>query len=235
MSIRKIVLIAGMAVGLANLTGAAFAQKVMVIDEDTIRRTSKVGVAIANQMGAIRNEGIEKLGLKPLSDEIKADEAALKPQVQALTPEAINANPTLKAKVEALGKKQNEFNQKASALNNALDQQQQAAMGMFNVALEPAVEAVAKTAGADVVLSRSATWYYKPAQDLSAKVVARLDATVPTLDALKAAVTPPGAPAAAPATGAGAAAAAPTTPAPTPAPAGLPAPTFPKPGSKPQN
>jgi Skp family chaperone for outer membrane proteins len=224
MSIRKIFLVAGMAIGLANMAGAAFAQKIMVVDEDTVRRQSKVGVAIRDQMGAIRNEGVDKLGLKPLGDEIKAEDTALKPQVQALTPEAINANAGLKAKVEALNKKKNEFAQKADALNQALEQQQQAALGMFAQAMGPAVDYVAKQAGADIVLSSTSTWYFKPAQDLSAKVVARLDATVPTLDALKAAVTPPAAAAgAAPAPGA-----APATP-----PAALPAPTFPKPGAKP--
>ena len=223
MSIRKIVLIAGMATVLANMAGAAYAQKIMVIDEDLIRRTSKVGQAIAAQITSIRNEGIDKLGLKPLQDEIKAEDTALKPQVQALTPEAINANPTLKAKVEALGKKQNEFAQKANALNQALDQQQQTAVAMFNVVLEPTVDYVAKQAAADVVLSRSATWFYKPAQDLSSKVVARLDATVPTLDALKAAMPAPPAGAAAP----------PAASAPAPAaPAALPPPTFPKPKPK---
>ena len=55
----------------------------------------------------------------------------------------------------------------------------------------PAVEAVAKEAGADIVVSFSSTWYVKGATDLSAKVIARLDATVPTLVALQAALPPP--------------------------------------------
>jgi hypothetical protein len=58
----------------------------------------------------------------------------------------------------------------------------------FAQVLEPAVSHVAREAGADVVLSYASTWYVKDAVDLSQKVIARLDATVPTLAALQAAV-----------------------------------------------
>ncbi len=44
----------------------------------------------------------DQLGLKTLKTELETESARLKPQTESLTPEAINANPTLKAQAEAL-------------------------------------------------------------------------------------------------------------------------------------
>jgi Skp family chaperone for outer membrane proteins len=198
MSIRKFVLIAGMGFGLANLSGAAFAQKTMVVDEDAAFRSSKIGAAISNQIGAISSKGAEQLGLKTLADQIKADEAAM-PELKTLTPEAVNANPTLKARVDALSKKLGEFQQKQNALGKAVDQQQNAATVMFFYALNKAIEDVVKTEKVDIVLSAQSTRYFGKAQDLTPKIIARLDATVPNLETLQAMMPKPPADAKAPA------------------------------------
>ena len=63
--------------------------------------------------------------------------------------------------------------------------------------LGPAVNTVAKEVGADIVLDSNSAWFAKDAIDITAKVVARLDATVPTLQALRDAMPKPPAGAAA--------------------------------------
>lgn len=186
MKLRNIAFAALLAVGAGQAAGVAFAQtKVFVVDEDAVRRDSKIGKDIAAKLGDIKNDGVTKLGLQKLGDEIKAEQDALKPQTESLTQEALNGNPTLKARVEALAKKQSEFLQKSDFLNSNLNQQNNAAMIAFTAALQPAVSYVAKEAGADVVLSSTSAWYVKDAINLSAKVVARLDATTPTLASLQ--------------------------------------------------
>lgn len=193
MKIRKMALAALVMAGLTNLAGVAVAQtKVFVINEERVRRDSKIGKEMFAQLGGIRDQGVEKLGLKALGNELKTETDALKPQTQSLTPEAINANPTLKARVEAYNKKTNEFMQKSNFLNEQLGQQNTNYNMAFAQVLEPAVAHVAREAGADVVLSYASTWYVKDAIDLSPKVIARLDATVPTLAALQAAIQPAG-------------------------------------------
>jgi Skp family chaperone for outer membrane proteins len=189
MKLRKLALAALVAASLTNVAGVAVAQtKVFVINEERIRENSKIGKEMSAQLGGIRNQGIERLGLQALENQIKTETEALKPQTQSLTPEAINANPTLKAKVDALNKKTGEYLQKAEFLNSQLGQQNTGFNMAFAQVLEPAVSHVAREAGADVVLSYASTWYVKDAVDLSQKVIARLDATVPTLAALQAAV-----------------------------------------------
>jgi Skp family chaperone for outer membrane proteins len=215
MKLRKLALAAAVFVGLSGMTGAAFAQqKIFVINEAKIRAETKVGKEMAGVLGGIRNQGIEKLGLQALSNEIKTESDALRPQAQSLTPEALNANPTLKARVDALNKKASELQQKQDYLNANLSQEGQALNTMFAQVMEPAVQHVAKQQGADLVLSYSSTWYVKDAVDISSKVVARLDATIPTLkamqDAYKASLPAP--PAAAPAASAAPAAPAPAAP-----------------------
>jgi len=187
MKIRHLALAATVFAGLiAQAIGAAHAQtQVFVVDEDIVRKGSKIGQDIQSKLGAVRNDGVTKLGLETLGKEIKAEETRLQPQTQSLTKEALAANPTLKAQVEALNKKKGEFMQKADYLDQNLDQQNNAAMVAFAQALGPAVDHVAKEAGADVVLSASSTWYIKNTSDLSQKVIARLDATTPTLAALQ--------------------------------------------------
>jgi Skp family chaperone for outer membrane proteins len=193
MKVRNLALCAAVMIGLTNMAGAAVAQtKIYVINEERIRRDSKVGKEMSVTLGGIRNQGVEKLGLKTLQDQIKTESDALKPQTQSLTKEAIEKNPTLKAKVDSLNKKTGEYLQKADILNSNLEQQN----GTFNVAfatvMEPAVSHVAKQVGADVVLSYASTWYVKDAIDISAKVIERLDATVPSLQALQTALQPAG-------------------------------------------
>lgn len=193
MKLRNLAMVAAVMIGLTNLVGAAVAQtKIYVINEERIRRDSKVGKEMSAALGSVANQGAEKLGLKTLETQIKTESDALKPQTQSLTPEALNANPTLKAKVDALNKKTNEYMQKAAGLQQGLEQQSGSFNGAFMAALEPAVTHVAKQVGADVVLTYGSTWYVKDAIDITPKVIERLDATIPTMAALQAALQPAG-------------------------------------------
>ncbi|MBI1338716.1 hypothetical protein GC169_00690 [bacterium] len=186
MKLRSVVLAAVLAGATLAAAGQASAQaKVFVVNEDVVRAGSKVGKDIEAKLGEMQTQGVEKLGLKTLSDEIKTAETALAPQTQNLTREALDKDPALKTRVEALAKKQIEFQQKSNALNQNLGQQSEAASLMFLQALAPAVEYVAKEVGADVVVSSSSAWYIKENFDISKKVIARLDATTPSLELLQ--------------------------------------------------
>jgi Skp family chaperone for outer membrane proteins len=194
MKLRVLTLAAMALVGGAQLAPAFAQTKVYVINEQRIQRESKVGKEMNAALGNIAVQGETQLGLPALKTELAAESARLKPQTQSLTPEAIAANPTLKAQVENLNKKATEYLQKQNALGANLEQRNDSFSMAFLEVLAPAVDAVAKEAGADVVISYSSSWYVKDAVDLSSKVVARLDATVPTLAALQAALKPPAAP-----------------------------------------
>lgn len=205
MNIRKLALATALFVGLSNMAGAAFAQaKVFVIDEQTIRQESKIGKELNNALDGYAAAGVDQLGLKTLKTELDSEGAALKPQIESLTPEAIAANPTLKARVDGLNRKAADFMQKQNALSQNLEKRDTSYNMAFLQVLGPAVEAVAKEAGADVVVSLGSTWYVKNTVDLTPKVIQRLDATVPNIAALQAALPPPpAAPAPAPAPGGG--------------------------------
>jgi Skp family chaperone for outer membrane proteins len=201
MKLRSLAIAAAAFVAMTNVAGAAFAQtKVFIIDEAKIRQETKVGKEMNTVLDGFVTQGAEQLGLKTMKTELDTEVAALKPQTQSLTPEAINANPTLKARVDGLNKKANEYMQKQNLLGQNLEQREQSLNAAFLVVLAPAVDEVAKSNGADIVLSSSSIWYAKDATDLTSKVIARLDATVPTLAALQAALPqPPAQPATKPA------------------------------------
>lgn len=192
MKARNIALAAAVFIGLTNMVGAAMAQtKVFVINEKRIRDESKLGKALDAALNDLATKGVDQLGLKTLKTEVDTEAAALKPQTQSLTPEGLAANPTLKSRVDNFNKKASELVQKQNALSAQVEQRDNGYNVAFMTVMGPAVDAVAKEAGADVVVSFSSTWYLKDAVDLSSKVIARLDATVPTVDALKAALPQP--------------------------------------------
>jgi Skp family chaperone for outer membrane proteins len=194
MKLRNLALAGAVMIGLTNMVGAAVAQsKIYVVNEDRVRRDSKVGKEMSAMLTSTANQGAEQLGLKTLQDQLKTEADALKPQTQSLTKEALDKNPTLKAKVEALNKKTNEYMQKSYDLQQGLEQASGNYNEAFMVALGPVVSHVGKQVGADVVLSASSTWYVKDAVDISPQVIARLDATIPTVQALQAALAPPAA------------------------------------------
>lgn len=189
MKFRKLALVTAMFVGLTNMAGAAFAQsKIFIVNEARVMAESKLGKALELQLNQDATAAVDQLGLKTLKTEVDTEAAALKPQTQSLTPEAIAANPTLKARVDSLNKKYSELVSKSNALDQGVEQQRAANTIRFNYVLVRAVDSVAKEVGADVVLSYASALYNKDSVDISAQVIARLDATVPTIDALKAAL-----------------------------------------------
>jgi Skp family chaperone for outer membrane proteins len=195
MKVRSIALAATVLIGLSASMGAAVAQtKVFIVNEARVMAESKLGKALNVQLNTDAAEAVDKLGLKTLKSEVDTEAAALKPQTQSLSKEALAANPTLKGRVDNLNKKYSELMQKSSALDQGVEQQKSANAVRFNYVLIPAIDSVAKELGADVVLSYGSALYNKESVDISAQVIARLDATVPTIDALKAAL--PQAPAA---------------------------------------
>jgi hypothetical protein len=79
MKLRNLALCAAIMIGLTNMVGAAVAQsKIYVINEERVRRDSKVGKEMSTRLGGIRDQGVEKLGLKFVNER---GEAALRSQV----------------------------------------------------------------------------------------------------------------------------------------------------------
>jgi Skp family chaperone for outer membrane proteins len=189
MKVRNIALVAALLVGLSNMAGVAIAQtRIMIVNETRIMGESKLGKAMNAQLSQDATSAVDQLGLKTLKTEVDTERAALQPQTQSLSKEALAANPTLKSRVEGLNKKMNELVQKSSALEQGVEQQRNANAMRFNYVLVPAIDHVAKEMNADIVLAYSSALYNKDSIDISAQVIARLDATVPTLEALKAAL-----------------------------------------------
>jgi len=177
--------------GLA-MAAPAFAQtKVFVVNEGLVRAETKLGKAIDGQLAGIRAQIATENDMPKLQSEVTAEEQRIRPLVEGLNEEAIKKNAALASQVEALRKKQVEFLSKSEQINNILQQRAQVLQLAFSTVMEPAVEFVAKEVGADIVVPYSSTWYVKDASDISKRVIARLDATIPTLEALQAALPQP--------------------------------------------
>ena len=199
MKVRNLALVGALFLAFSSFAGVAAAQtKVFIIHQAKIMAESKLGKAMNAALAEGVNNTVDQLGLKALQTEVQTESAALQPQTQSLTREAIAANPTLKSRVDALNKKVAELAQKSNAIEQGVERQRAINQIGFNTVLLKAVEHVAKQVGADVVLSYESTMYNKDSVDISSQVIARLDATVPTLEALAAAMPQPPAQPAAP-------------------------------------
>jgi len=197
MKLSKLVLAAAFFAGLANMTGVANAQlKTFYVNEGQVRAQSKLGKDMNNILIGNANKDAEQLGLKALDDQVSSESKALEPQLQSLTEEALKSNPTLKARVDALSQKAYDLQTKKGQVSQALEARSTQLNRMFAAVMDPAIAHVAKQVGADVVMSDASVRYVKDSSDITTKVIARLDATITTVQAMQAAVAPPAAPAA---------------------------------------
>jgi len=200
MKFSKLALAAAFFVSLANMTGVAHAQlKTFYVNEAKVRSESKLGRDMNNVLIGNANRDAEQLGLKALDDQVSTESKALEPQLQSLTEEALKSNPTLKARVDALSQKAYDLQTKKGQVSQALEARSTQLNRMFAAVMDPAIAHVAKQIGADVVMSDASVRYVKDSADITSKVIARLDATITTVQALQAAVAPPAAAPAAPA------------------------------------
>src|SRR5690606_2461389 len=72
MKLRNLALAGALMIGLTNMVGLAVAQtKVFVVNEDTVRRESKVGKEMSAMLSSTANQGADQLGLKALQEQIK--------------------------------------------------------------------------------------------------------------------------------------------------------------------
>ncbi|MFN3910454.1 OmpH family outer membrane protein [Hyphomonas sp.] len=156
---------------------------VVVIDEGRILADSKAGKDMITKLKNIENQ--INAELKPTRDALETERKALAGKLQGKTREAVVGDAALVKQIEDFQKKTNDFTQKRTVVSQEYAATEQKAFSDFNVALEPALLDVVKEKNVQVVLSKSQAVFTADSVDVSANVVAKLDAKTAAINVVR--------------------------------------------------
>ena len=162
---------------------------VVVIDRVQIFARSKAGQDIQAKMSNI--EQAMQAELKPTVDALTAERASLDAKAQGKTQEAILADATLTSEIEQHAIKARQFNVARQVAARELQMTERQALGEFNNALIPVLRQVVAERGANVILDNSQVVFVDEATEVSADVIAKLDAATPTINVVRQKMPPP--------------------------------------------
>jgi outer membrane protein len=211
---------AGFAQDAAPRSGPASSPKIAVIDMQQISSESALGKSYASKIEALENEmktavSQKQAELGKMDAAIKTLQDELDKQSSVLSPEAADK------KKQDIVKKQRDrqaYLEDGQAdlerMKQRAEQQQAAMNNEFQQKIKPAIDAVAREKGIDIILTSQVALTMNPNFDISKDVIAKSDADNKTA----AAAAPAAKPAAAAPRPAAPAAAAPTVPKPAPSP-----------------
>ena len=156
---------------------------VVVIDRIQIVAQSKAGQDIRNKIQAI--EASMQSALKPAADKLHADGTAIETKTQGMTPEAMRADAALRTEVEAYARQANDFNVSRQVAAQELALTERQALAEVNNALVPVLREVGSERGANIILDKSSVVFVDDATDVTASVIAKLDAATPTINVVR--------------------------------------------------
>lgn len=163
----------------------AYAQgtNVIVIDRVQIFAQSKAGQDIVTKVQGI--EAAMQAELQPVANQLSTEGTALDAKTQGMTREALLADAALKTEVEAYARKAGEFNRDRQVAAQELALTERAALIEFNNALIPVLRDVVTETGANVILDKGSVVFVDDTTDVTASVVAKLDASTPTINVVR--------------------------------------------------
>ena len=167
----------------SSLMQAYAETNVIVIDQAKIMRDSMAGKDIASKLNTIS----EQIGneLKPAAEALQKEEKSLNDKVKPLNQAAIRQDAALLDRIKSFQKRAQEFEVKRQTRAAEIELTSRDAWNKFFEALGPALEAVIAENNADVVLDRSAAVHASDSIDKTAAVIAKLDATTPSIAVTK--------------------------------------------------
>ena len=157
--------------------------KLIVIDQAKIMTQSKAGKDINAKLKTIAEQANKEL--KPTLESLQAEEKSLNETLAPLNQNAIRQNEALVTRIQSFQQRSQSFQQKSQVRAAELELTRRDAWQQFFKALEPALQSVIDENNADVVLDRSSTVHASAGVDRTDAVIAKLDASTPTINVTK--------------------------------------------------
>ena len=194
--------IAGLVLGAAaqvTLAQEARSPKIAVIDMARVSAESLMGKGYATQLetlqSEINSEGTKKqTELQKLDAAIKTLQDELEKQASVLSPEAAEKK---RQDIVKRGRERQAFLEDGQAdlqrMKDRAEQQAQAMNAEFQQRIKPAIDAVAREKGIDIILTSQVALTMNPTYDISKEVIAKADEVAKTAAATPPAATTPAA------------------------------------------
>jgi outer membrane protein len=162
------------------LAGPAMAQtKVIVIDRDRILAQSEVGQHVAERLTTIEAEMAAEL--QAIGAPLAQERDALNAETASMTPAAVQARPDLMQRIEALNANAAAFEQARRIRAEELERTRVQALRPVGEALDGIVQQLVADEAPDLLLDRSVLYYASDNVDMSATLIAQLNAQLPTV------------------------------------------------------
>ncbi len=174
---------------LATLSPAAFAQGTKVVTMDTARvlAESAAGQDIQQKIATIGSTMATELEPQRLTVESGFQEVA--PITEGKTPQQLEADmaadPALAQKVALYANNLQRYQAGMQRANQELELTRRAAFVEFRKALQPVVQSVFETSGADLLLEREEVIYAAASLDVTDQIIAKMNEVAPTVDVVR--------------------------------------------------
>ncbi|MEM0986055.1 MAG: OmpH family outer membrane protein [Pseudomonadota bacterium] len=167
-------------VAIALVAPVALAQtKIIVIDQARIEAESKAGQSLRSALGTI--EGQMQNEMAPMATDFQSKQSALQAKAANMTPEAMQADAALQEEAKAIQTQAAQIARERDVRATELRMTTGKASMAYREALLPVLEAVMAEEGADIILDASQVVLAGDAVDVTAKAIAKLDASTPTI------------------------------------------------------
>lgn len=169
----------------AVVAPSALAQGAVVIafDDTKILIDSKAGKDMQAKLTNIDNQ--MNTELNPTRTSLQNDAKALDAKLQGKTREQVSADAALVNELKAYQTKANDFANKNQRYAQEFGLTERAALIEFNKAVEPVLLEVIREKNAVLVVKKSDVVYTADSIDVTASIIAKLDAKTPTLNVVR--------------------------------------------------
>jgi len=173
---------------LMGLVSIASAQDILTLNRQHVLTESAVGQHIAARIQAIGEEMDAELA--PRAQQIGTEGQQLQAETQTLTPETIQQRPDLMQRIQVFEQNRQLLQRDQQIAVRELQATEQQALQPVNTALRTIVNQIAQERSASVVLERSSVYFAAASTDVTADIIQRLNATLPTVEVTISAAAP---------------------------------------------
>ena len=175
-------------VALAAPVAQAQNSQVVVIDQQRVMAESSAGLDIAQKVQQISTTIQSEL--TPEANALQQQGESLEARTANMSMEAIGADQALRTEVETYAQRAQQFSLDRQFAAAELQATERAAWTRFYQALQPVLEQVITENGASVMLDTSQTVWSSESVDVTASVITKMNAALPTVEVTRQRLSP---------------------------------------------
>ena len=175
-------MVGALSIGAAIAQTGAASSAVLVVDLEQLSARAPAWADMQTKLNALIQAKTTELRTqnRAAAEAVEAETRVLQPLVEGKTDAQINAQPALKARIQALQAKQQDLALKARVFEASRQGTIQRAQGELYRELDPVIDQIMTQRGASVVLLGGAVFKIRPTVDITQDALNRFNAAHPT-------------------------------------------------------